>query len=76
MAQSQGTSGNRPDVRPAAGQARGRHEGRKTTIQFEIEHWKDLPPDAAEMIAQRAYNLLFSRGVEVGVKVSLQVEEA
>jgi hypothetical protein len=48
-------------------QARPRGVARTTVVQLSIEHWKDLPADAAAQIAQRAYSLLFARGVEVGV---------
>ena len=75
MAQDQRTGEDGRDVQGAARPAGRRNEARRTTIHLELEHWKDLPEDAAEMIAQRAYNLLYSRGVEAGVRVAMQVTE-
>jgi hypothetical protein len=44
---------------------------RKTVIALEIEHYKELPADTAALIAQRAYGLLYSKGVEVGMKATV-----
>lgn len=43
----------------------------QTQLLIDISHWKDLPADLTDMVANRVYTLLFSRGVEVGVDVKL-----
>lgn len=76
MVENEGTSQGMPGtVRSPAGTTGRANEGRTVVIQLEIQHRKDLPDDAAEQIAQRAYGFLYSRGVEVGVRAKLMVEE-
>lgn len=76
MVESEGVSQGMPGtVRNPAGQVGRANEGRTTIVQLEIKHRRDLPADTADQIAQRAYGLLYSRGVEVGVKAKLMVEE-
>jgi hypothetical protein len=58
-------------VRGVPGKAGRDDEKRTTVVQLVIEHWKDLPADTAALIAQRAYGLLYSKGVEVGVKATV-----
>jgi hypothetical protein len=61
-------------VRGIPGKA-GSGDEKTTVVQLTLTHFKDLPPDAAAMIAQRAYSLLFSRGVEVGVKATVMEQK-
>jgi hypothetical protein len=70
VAQDQRVGEDGRDVRGATRQAGGGDE-KTTVVQLTLTHWRDLPADAADQIASRAYNLLFSRGVEVGVKATV-----
>jgi hypothetical protein len=71
VAQDQRVGEDGRDVRGATRKAGGGDEKRTTVVQLVIEHWKDLPADTAALISQRAYGLLFSKGVEVGVKATV-----
>jgi hypothetical protein len=75
VAQGQRASEDGRDVRPTTRPAGRGDEKRTTVVQLSIEHWKDLPADAAAQIAQRAYSLLFARGVEVGVTAKVMEQK-
>jgi hypothetical protein len=61
-------------VRGLSGEA-GASDERVTIVQLAITHRRDLPADAAAQIAQRAYGLLYSRGVEVGVTAKVMEQK-
>ena len=39
----------------------------KTVLMFTLEHDKPLPSDGLELISNRIYTLLFSRGIDVEI---------
>lgn len=46
----------------------------QTHIVLVIDHRKPLPADLTDMVANRVYTLLYSRGVEAGVQARVEME--